>query len=73
MTIPADDVRIAAPSGWTSEKRHVVAASFLGWTLDAFARLPQPAEPKTARSPCFCPLESDRRGKVGHPERRDKS
>jgi MFS transporter, SHS family, lactate transporter len=27
---------IAALSGWTSEQRHVVAASFLGWTLDAF-------------------------------------
>jgi len=27
---------IAALSGWTSEHRHVVAASFLGWTLDAF-------------------------------------
>jgi MFS transporter, SHS family, lactate transporter len=26
----------AALSGWTSEQRHVVAASFLGWTLDAF-------------------------------------
>ncbi len=27
----------AAPvAGWTSEQRHVVAASFLGWTLDAF-------------------------------------
>jgi SHS family lactate transporter-like MFS transporter len=23
-------------SGWTSDQRHVVAASFLGWTLDAF-------------------------------------
>ncbi|MGC2085562.1 MAG: MFS transporter [Bradyrhizobium sp.] len=23
-------------SGWTSEQRHVVAATFLGWTLDAF-------------------------------------
>ncbi len=29
-------MRIAALSGWTSEQRHVVAASFLGWTLDAF-------------------------------------
>jgi MFS transporter, SHS family, lactate transporter len=27
---------IAALSGWTSQQRHVVAASFLGWTLDAF-------------------------------------
>ena len=36
MTIAADDVRIVALSGWTSEQRHVVAASFLGWTLDAF-------------------------------------
>jgi MFS transporter, SHS family, lactate transporter len=27
---------IAALSGWTSHQRHVVAASFLGWTLDAF-------------------------------------
>jgi len=24
------------PSGWTREQKHVVAASFLGWTLDAF-------------------------------------
>src|ERR1700759_5403249 len=23
-------------SGWTSEQKHVVAATFLGWTLDAF-------------------------------------
>src|SRR5271156_6286395 len=23
-------------SGWTSDQKHVVAASFLGWTLDAF-------------------------------------
>src|ERR1700688_3190485 len=29
-------MRIAALSGWTTEQRHVVAASFLGWTLDAF-------------------------------------
>src|ERR1700687_2078878 len=27
---------IAALSGWTTEQKHVVAASFLGWTLDAF-------------------------------------
>src|ERR1700753_1515202 len=27
---------IAALSGWTSQQKHVVAASFLGWTLDAF-------------------------------------
>jgi MFS transporter, SHS family, lactate transporter len=27
---------IAALSGWTSEQKHVVAASFLGWSLDAF-------------------------------------
>jgi SHS family lactate transporter-like MFS transporter len=27
---------IAALSGWTIEQKHVVAASFLGWTLDAF-------------------------------------
>jgi hypothetical protein len=26
---------IAALSGWTSEQKHVVAASFLGWSLDA--------------------------------------
>ncbi len=26
----------SALSGWTSEQKHVVAASFLGWTLDAF-------------------------------------
>ncbi|HEX9463711.1 MAG TPA: MFS transporter [Alphaproteobacteria bacterium] len=29
-------MRIAALSGWTSEQKHVVVASFLGWTLDAF-------------------------------------
>jgi SHS family lactate transporter-like MFS transporter len=28
-------MRIEALSGWTSEQRHVVAACFLGWTLDA--------------------------------------
>src|SRR5271163_3626251 len=28
-------MRIAALSGWTSDQKHVVAASFLGWTLDA--------------------------------------
>ena len=27
---------MAALSGWTSEQKHVVAASFLGWSLDAF-------------------------------------
>jgi SHS family lactate transporter-like MFS transporter len=29
-------MRIAALSGWTSQQKHVVAATFLGWTLDAF-------------------------------------
>jgi MFS transporter, SHS family, lactate transporter len=29
-------MRIEALCGWTSEQRHVVAATFLGWTLDAF-------------------------------------
>jgi MFS transporter, SHS family, lactate transporter len=29
-------MKIAALSGWTSEQKHVVAASFLGWALDAF-------------------------------------
>jgi SHS family lactate transporter-like MFS transporter len=29
-------MRFAALSGWTSEQRSVVIASFLGWTLDAF-------------------------------------
>src|ERR1700730_17102229 len=29
-------MQIAALSGWTSEQKHVVAASFLGWALDAF-------------------------------------
>src|SRR5579863_2494809 len=29
-------MRMAALSGWTTEQKHVVAASFLGWTLDAF-------------------------------------
>ncbi|MGJ4941508.1 MFS transporter [Bradyrhizobium sp. HKCCYLS1011] len=33
--VPASDV--AGPlAGWTGEQKHVVAASFLGWTLDAF-------------------------------------
>src|ERR1700686_241993 len=27
---------IAALSGWTTQQRHVVAATFLGWSLDAF-------------------------------------
>jgi MFS transporter, SHS family, lactate transporter len=29
-------MRLEALSGWNSDQRHVVAASFLGWTLDAF-------------------------------------
>ena len=29
-------MRMAALSGWTSEQKHVVAATFLGWSLDAF-------------------------------------
>ncbi len=29
-------MRIAALSGWTADQKHVVAACFLGWTLDAF-------------------------------------
>jgi SHS family lactate transporter-like MFS transporter len=29
-------MRIEALSGWTTEQKHVVVASFLGWTLDAF-------------------------------------
>jgi MFS transporter, SHS family, lactate transporter len=29
-------MRIAALSGWTTDQKHVVAASFLGWSLDAF-------------------------------------
>jgi MFS transporter, SHS family, lactate transporter len=29
-------MRIAALSEWTSEQKHVVAATFLGWSLDAF-------------------------------------
>jgi MFS transporter, SHS family, lactate transporter len=32
----AKPMAIAALSGWTSEQKHVVAASFLGWSLDAF-------------------------------------
>ena len=27
---------LAALKGWTTEQKHVVAASYLGWTLDAF-------------------------------------
>jgi SHS family lactate transporter-like MFS transporter len=34
--ISEEKMRIAALSGWTSEQRSVVIASFLGWTLDAF-------------------------------------
>lgn len=29
-------MKIEALSGWTREQKHVVVASFLGWTLDAF-------------------------------------
>jgi SHS family lactate transporter-like MFS transporter len=29
-------MKISALSGWTRDQKHVVAASFLGWTLDAF-------------------------------------
>jgi MFS transporter, SHS family, lactate transporter len=29
-------MRVEALSGWTSDQKHVVAATFLGWTLDAF-------------------------------------
>jgi SHS family lactate transporter-like MFS transporter len=29
-------MRVAALSGWTKEQKHIVAASFLGWMLDAF-------------------------------------
>jgi SHS family lactate transporter-like MFS transporter len=29
-------MRIATLSGWTSKQKHVVAATFLGWSLDAF-------------------------------------
>jgi SHS family lactate transporter-like MFS transporter len=31
-----EPMRIAALSGWTNEQKHAVAATFLGWTLDAF-------------------------------------
>ena len=39
MSLPASQPalpRFPELSGWTSAQRHVVAASFLGWTLDAF-------------------------------------
>jgi SHS family lactate transporter-like MFS transporter len=39
MSLPASPrsrSTFPALSGWTSAQRHVVAASFLGWTLDAF-------------------------------------
>src|SRR6201993_2423103 len=39
MSLPASQpafLGIPALSGWTSEQRHVVAATFLGWSLDAF-------------------------------------
>jgi MFS family permease len=29
-------MRIEALSGWTTDQKHVVTATFLGWTLDAF-------------------------------------
>jgi SHS family lactate transporter-like MFS transporter len=29
-------MHIGALSDWTRDQKHVVAASFLGWTLDAF-------------------------------------
>ena len=29
-------MQTTALSGWTREQRHVVAATFLGWSLDAF-------------------------------------
>ena len=29
-------MRVVALSGWTTGQKHVVAASFLGWSLDAF-------------------------------------
>ena len=29
-------MKIAELSGWTSEQRSIVIATFLGWTLDAF-------------------------------------
>src|SRR5579864_5410576 len=35
-SVEAFVMAIAALSGWTSEQKHVVAASFLGWSLDAF-------------------------------------
>src|SRR6202166_708957 len=39
MTLPASQPAfpaISALSGWTGAQRHVVTATFLGWTLDAF-------------------------------------
>src|SRR4030081_1451758 len=39
MAIPASPssyTTIPALSGWTTVQKHVVAAGFLGWTLDAF-------------------------------------
>src|SRR3981081_235675 len=39
MAIPASASSISpipALSGWTTVQKHVVSASFLGWTLDAF-------------------------------------
>ena len=29
-------MRTSVLSGWTSQQKHVVVASFLGWALDAF-------------------------------------
>jgi MFS transporter, SHS family, lactate transporter len=39
MSLPASQPAfpaISALSGWTGAQRHVVTATFLGWTLDAF-------------------------------------
>jgi len=36
FSVEVFSMAIAALSGWTSEQKHVVAASFLGWSLDAF-------------------------------------
>src|ERR1700732_5561685 len=35
-SLGGSSMAISALSGWTSEQKHVVAASFLGWSLDAF-------------------------------------
>jgi len=50
---------IAAVSGWTSEQKHVVAASFLGWSLDAVdSSISWSASPQRRSFPAFPKVSS---------------